>query len=644
MKQNFKKQLLMILMLFTLSLSSQNNWLTTGNTPTAPTAFGTNAATVPSLNANINFVRQGIFAGHIQQYDLSLGFNSFNNSANSNKGTVAIGPFAGQFNNNTNTFNDPQGKANTYIGSLAGRGVPGTISNGFNNVCVGKESGLNITSGEGNTFIGSRSGLLNQTGSYNLFLGFAAGQNSLNTTSNIFIGDRSGYGLVNASSLNLSSNNIFIGNISGFSGLPNSQNSGKLNTYIGYACGSSMISGSFNTFFGKVVLPSLVSSSTIGGNNTSNTIIIADGGNNGSGTLDSGNQRLYIHSNGNAGFDIGNNNIPQNRLEINSTDAVANTLGLRFRNAPTIAITNPTSKILSVNAQGDVILVEDKLAAGGTLTALTCSNPVNFVTKFSAVNNEITCSQIFDNGTSVGIGTTGPFTYNSSTDINNGQLGGSFNGVLKLDVTGAARFTNIYASSDKKFKKDIKTIDKSLEKILALEGKTYNWRKDEFKDKNFGSELQFGLIAQEVQKVLPTLVIESEKGDLAINYIGLIPVLIEAMKEQQIQINELKSQLSDSFKAQNQDLLQFTNTKIISVSPNPSSDVISVSLNIDKAVTTANLQVHDINGVLLNNLNLTERNTNIIKMLHKDNIGNGIFIINLVINGKSIDTKKIIFE
>jgi len=48
------------------------------------------------------------------------------------------------------------------------------------------------------------------------------------------------------------------------------------------------------------------------------------------------------------------------------------------------------------------------------------------------------------------------------------------------------------------------------------------------------------LLAQEVKKVFPELVKENEKGELSVNYIGLIPVLIESIKEQQKQIDELK--------------------------------------------------------------------------------------------------------
>ncbi len=94
-------------------------------------------------------------------------------------------------------------------------------------------------------------------------------------------------------------------------------------------------------------------------------------------------------------------------------------------------------------------------------------------------------------------------------------------------------------SSDMRLKKNIVPLHLSLNKLTQLNGYTYNWIS---KDKD-PSE-QIGLIAQEVQKLYPQLVseIKGQNGEttLAVNYTGLIPVLIEGMKEQQKQIDELK--------------------------------------------------------------------------------------------------------
>ena len=97
---------------------------------------------------------------------------------------------------------------------------------------------------------------------------------------------------------------------------------------------------------------------------------------------------------------------------------------------------------------------------------------------------------------------------------------------------------NVYAAgtsltSDIKLKKNIKPIKDSLNKILSLEGKNYEW-----KDKTKPGK-QYGLIAQDVEKVIPELVTQGKTKHL--DYTSIIPILIEAIKDQQEQINKLKN-------------------------------------------------------------------------------------------------------
>jgi len=75
--------------------------------------------------------------------------------------------------------------------------------------------------------------------------------------------------------------------------------------------------------------------------------------------------------------------------------------------------------------------------------------------------------------------------------------------------------------------------------IPKLEGIIYNLKADEEKLK------QTGFSAQEVQKVMPELVLEDDEGILAVCYTGVIPYLVEAMKEQEARIEALEKQLKD---------------------------------------------------------------------------------------------------
>jgi len=102
----------------------------------------------------------------------------------------------------------------------------------------------------------------------------------------------------------------------------------------------------------------------------------------------------------------------------------------------------------------------------------------------------------------------------------------------KLEVVGNVKATNFLSSSDERLKKDIKKIENALEKIDQLEGISFKW-------KETGKE-SIGLIAQNVEGVLPELVSEDNEGLKSIQYGNIVAVLIEAVKEQQKQIDELK--------------------------------------------------------------------------------------------------------
>ncbi len=93
----------------------------------------------------------------------------------------------------------------------------------------------------------------------------------------------------------------------------------------------------------------------------------------------------------------------------------------------------------------------------------------------------------------------------------------------------------------------------SLNNVLNLKGVSYDWRKDEFPSENFSDGKQIGLIAQEVEKVLPELVHTNEDGYKSVEYFQLTAVLIEAVKEQQKLICELQKQNSEAL-SQNSDL------------------------------------------------------------------------------------------
>jgi hypothetical protein len=138
---------------------------------------------------------------------------------------------------------------------------------------------------------------------------------------------------------------------------------------------------------------------------------------------------------------------------------------------------------------------------------------------------------------------------NSSGEL--GFLDSAANWVLRCVGTSNTYLTgtftasgDVVAYSDARIKTNVQTIDNALDKVISMRGVTYNRT-----DVDDTSE-KVGVIAQEIQEVLPQVVTKDDAGMLGVSYGNLAGVFIEAFKEQQRQIEDLKKQIE--FLANNQ--------------------------------------------------------------------------------------------
>ncbi len=133
------------------------------------------------------------------------------------------------------------------------------------------------------------------------------------------------------------------------------------------------------------------------------------------------------------------------------------------------------------------------------------------------------------------------FVNNNSSQRQNFISVTNTNALFNADIT--AYSTTI--TSDIKIKENIKDLDNSLKKILCIRGVTYNRKNDENK------KTHIGVIAQEIEKILPEVISESddptditsENKIKTVAYTEIIPVLIEAIKEQHKIIEDLKARI-----------------------------------------------------------------------------------------------------
>ncbi len=131
---------------------------------------------------------------------------------------------------------------------------------------------------------------------------------------------------------------------------------------------------------------------------------------------------------------------------------------------------------------------------------------------------------------------------NNTNLLNIGNPAGGF----VLRVNGSALANGIWANSDARFKENVALIDAPLEKLMKVEGVQFNWKTKEHPDRFFPEEKHFGVIAQDIEKVIPEVVItDPGSGEKAVAYSELIPLLIEALKEQK-RFTDLQQQRIES--------------------------------------------------------------------------------------------------
>ena len=97
--------------------------------------------------------------------------------------------------------------------------------------------------------------------------------------------------------------------------------------------------------------------------------------------------------------------------------------------------------------------------------------------------------------------------------------------------------------TDTKLKKNIEPIDNALELVEGLRGMRYDWRRDEFKEYRLPEGRQIGLLAQDVEAVLPEIVHQDNNGHRMVAYSKITAVLVEAIKELRQQNEELKRRI-----------------------------------------------------------------------------------------------------
>jgi hypothetical protein len=343
---------------------------------------------------------------------------------------------------------------------------------------------------------------------------------------------------------------------------------------------------------------------------------------------------------------------------------------------------NSFSRVMVQNTTGDVRWREaSSLASGNTTNSCGTTNQIPRLTG----TNTYSCSQLFDNTTTVGINKSTGFTYTWNGGLTGSSLPAT-SGTVRLDVDGVIRGTAIIATSDKTLKTNIENITNASQIVAKLIGKSYFWTKEFQKETGVDNGKHYGFLAQDLAEVLPNVVMKDVNGRYGVEYQAIIPILVEAIKEQQTQIDALKfgktsslkiytNEDSELLKKENEtlknkvnsleskfDLLEKTLMNICESGcaglenitpkesqeidilyqsiPNPTDDIAMINYYLAKNYQDAFIQISDLNGRIIEKITLNPKHGNGSIKVSLGKYAAQNYMYYLIIEEKIVDSKK----
>lgn len=261
------------------------------------------------------------------------------------------------------------------------------------------------------------------------------------------------------------------------------------------------------------------------------------------------------------------------------------------------------------------------------------------------------------------------FTYGVSDTLAYYDVSRGNNFKFNCDITS----TGLVVASDKRFKENIQPISDALRTIENLNAVSYNLKPTQsntikalhenpeacgekfqqdmkaftkLQEQKEANTLRYGFVAQEVKEVMPELVRTDADGYMYVDYIGLVPVLCEAINELKAEIAELTGKDSTPQKAPSHsatdDMLNDKVTPaLLQNVPNPFNAETSIKVVLPEDVRRADIYVYDMQGKQILNIPVNERGNSTVTIQGSE-LPAGMYIYALIADGKEIDSKRMI--
>ena len=218
----------------------------------------------------------------------------------------------------------------------------------------------------------------------------------------------------------------------------------------------------------------------------------------------------------------------------------------------------------------------------------------------------------------------------------------------------------LFTGSDMRDKANIRPIGGALSTVLQLNGVRYSLKRDLYATPHDGEREakpseDLGFLAQEVIDVLPELVMHTDSSDAySINYIGMIPLLTEAIKELHGQVVALEAQVQrlqgdePDARAKNEPLAdnplpdgKAAEAHLAQNAPNPFSSSTTVRYGLPATVKQANLYIYTLQGAQVRSYPLPERGEASLTIAGGE-LQPGIYIYTLIADGREVESRRMI--
>ena len=240
-----------------------------------------------------------------------------------------------------------------------------------------------------------------------------------------------------------------------------------------------------------------------------------------------------------------------------------------------------------------------------------------------------------------------------------GRYAGYFNGSVTLN--GTTTYLQLVMPSDMRLQENVMSLsnDKlesgALERLLDMNVIKYNMIMQNnsieddstivFPDEHADSYLKrshFGLSAQELQSIYPDLVSEGQDGFLCINYIELVPILIQSIQELKQELDDLRNGTGVTRGTTDCSRSVISQNILYQTSQNSINEKITIRFKVAENIQSASVNIYDIRGKMLKEYSVSSGNGSI--SVGGNEIGHGMFLYSLIVNGQEIDTKKMIIS